>query len=162
MKERKKALKALSEPKNAASLRIAVFDHALPYQILLEELQAQGISRQQDVEAVAQAKETCVQLKEAKDALDDWSTKRSGLPLPARGSQQEREQNEALLKVREAEWSCKTRKEGVTDALHHANRSALCFSGGGIRSASICLGVLQGLARFSMRDPAGHPGMLHK
>src|SRR5438445_12865804 len=98
MKELKNVLKALSKPKKADSLRIAVFDHALPYQILLEELQAQGITRQQDVEAAAKAKEACVLLEAAKDALDDWSTKRSGLPLPARGSQQQREQNEALQK----------------------------------------------------------------
>ncbi len=33
--------------------------------------------------------------------------------------------------------------------LHATNASALCLSGGGIRSASFCLGVLEGLARFS-------------
>jgi hypothetical protein len=33
--------------------------------------------------------------------------------------------------------------------LHELEGQALCFSGGGIRSASYCLGVLQGLARYS-------------
>lgn len=162
MKGLKKVMRALSGPKKADLVRISVFEHALPHQMLLEELQAQGINRPQDVEAAAKADEACVQLAAAKNVLDDWSTMHSGLPLPARNSQQQREQNEELQKVRQAEWNCKTCEEGVTDALHHADRSALCFSGGGIRSASICLGVLQGLARFSMRDPAGQPGMLHK
>ncbi len=34
----------------------------------------------------------------------------------------------------------------VIGELHRAQLSALCFSGGGIRSATFCLGVLQGLA----------------
>jgi hypothetical protein len=33
--------------------------------------------------------------------------------------------------------------------LHEMDSSALCLSGGGIRSASVCLGVLEGLSRFS-------------
>src|SRR4051794_7666184 len=33
--------------------------------------------------------------------------------------------------------------------LHEAKRSAICFSGGGIRSATFGLGVLQGLAANS-------------
>ena len=35
--------------------------------------------------------------------------------------------------------------------LHRMDSSALCLSGGGIRSASFCLGVLEGLARYSRR-----------
>jgi hypothetical protein len=38
--------------------------------------------------------------------------------------------------------------------FHRAKRSALCFSGGGIRSATFGLGVLEGLARWSAA-PAG-------
>ncbi len=33
---------------------------------------------------------------------------------------------------------------------HHVKRSALCFSGGGIRSATFGLGILQGLARLKL------------
>ena len=54
--------------------------------------------------------------------------------------------------------------------LHAMNRSALCLSGGGIRSASYGLGVLEGLAGFSLgklsddqvqpSEPAS--GLLHK
>lgn len=38
---------------------------------------------------------------------------------------------------------------GLFALFHQAKRSALCFSGGGIRSATFGLGVLQGLARWS-------------
>src|SRR5262249_37199318 len=43
--------------------------------------------------------------------------------------------------------------------LHRANRSAICFSGGGIRSATFGLGVLQGLARASA-DTGARPRLL--
>ena len=36
--------------------------------------------------------------------------------------------------------------------LHRAGRSALCLSGGGIRSATFSLGILQGLARLQVLD----------
>jgi Patatin-like phospholipase len=38
------------------------------------------------------------------------------------------------------------RLRGVLDRRHAVNRSALCLSGGGIRSASFAIGVMQGLA----------------
>src|SRR5262249_21356212 len=40
-------------------------------------------------------------------------------------------------------------REDLLKRLHQANRTAICFSGGGIRSATFGLGVLQGLARAS-------------
>ena len=40
-------------------------------------------------------------------------------------------------------------RKAVIQRLHAAGRSALCFSGGGIRSATFGLGVLQGLAAHS-------------
>src|SRR5438046_4628540 len=46
----------------------------------------------------------------------------------------------------------KTRLKALYDAIHglKEKRSALCFSGGGIRSATFGLGVLQGLARCGL------------
>jgi hypothetical protein len=46
--------------------------------------------------------------------------------------------------------------------LHSGKRTALCFSGGGIRSATFGLGVLQGLAAhsWSPKDPAAPPRLL--
>jgi len=152
-------LKELPAPKKRDSVRIPVFEHALPHRILLAELQAQGLSSSADALAVSEAEQAYGQLEAAKDELDDWSTTNSTL-LPT-DVQQTAERNAKLQKVREAEWNCKQSELKLTDGLHLASRSALCFSGGGIRSACICLGVLQGLARFSMRDPEGKPGILH-
>ena len=45
--------------------------------------------------------------------------------------------------------------------LHLCGSSAVCFSGGGIRSASFSLGILQGMARFSLGGPAEN-GFLHR
>ena len=46
------------------------------------------------------------------------------------------------------EQCCLTADQKLLDVLHGMDSSALCLSGGGIRSASYCLGILQGLARF--------------
>jgi len=50
----------------------------------------------------------------------------------------------------------------VLKLLHTGRRSALCFSGGGIRSATFGLGVLQGLAAhsFSAESPDAAPTLL--
>jgi hypothetical protein len=40
----------------------------------------------------------------------------------------------------------------IYSAIHKTDRTALCLSGGGIRSATFNLGVLQGLARHSLLD----------
>ena len=44
--------------------------------------------------------------------------------------------------------------------LHLRGRSALCFSGGGIRSATFGLGILQGLAARSLQQEGTRPGLL--
>ena len=44
--------------------------------------------------------------------------------------------------------------------LHYRKRSALCFSGGGIRSATFGLGILQGLASCSLQQKGQRPGLL--
>src|SRR5690242_15613030 len=44
--------------------------------------------------------------------------------------------------------------------LHEHRRTALCFSGGGIRSATFGLGILQGLAAFSARKECNRPALL--
>ena len=43
-------------------------------------------------------------------------------------------------------------------ALNRLNRTALCFSGGGIRSATFCLGVIQALAKHSLAGPPSSVG----
>ena len=57
------------------------------------------------------------------------------------------EDKEAICELaRHAETRC---LNAVYAMLHHRRRSALCLSGGGIRSATFALGVLQGLAQHS-------------
>src|ERR1044071_2177110 len=48
----------------------------------------------------------------------------------------------------------KTRLKGLWDAIHglKEKRAALCISGGGIRSATFGLGILQGLARCGLLE----------
>jgi Patatin-like phospholipase len=49
------------------------------------------------------------------------------------------------------EKECKTADHPLKQLMHAMEGTAVCLSGGGIRSASFSLGVLQGLARFSRR-----------
>jgi hypothetical protein len=49
--------------------------------------------------------------------------------------------------------ACQKADQPLKKLLHRMDASAVCLSGGGIRSASISLGVLQGLARFSSKAP---------
>ena len=42
------------------------------------------------------------------------------------------------------------RRKAFYRSLNKFNRSALCLSGGGIRSATFCLGVIQALATFDV------------
>ena len=51
------------------------------------------------------------------------------------------------------ERSCSEADKPLKRMLHALRGNAVTFSGGGIRSASFSLGVLQGLARFSLGDP---------
>jgi hypothetical protein len=75
----------------------------------------------------------------------------------------------AASRDREAQAKAQTALHEAEDAfrhallarLHKARRSALCFSGGGIRSATFGLGILQGLAaqlRTIHRALPGAPG----
>ncbi|MGH9633067.1 MAG: hypothetical protein ACRD7E_32590, partial [Bryobacteraceae bacterium] len=53
-------------------------------------------------------------------------------------------------------------REGVFARAHSARRSALCFSGGGIRSATFGLGVLQALAAYSVQPAGKAPTLLNE
>jgi len=46
------------------------------------------------------------------------------------------------------------RRKALYRALNKLDRAALCCSGGGIRSATFCLGVIQALARYDVNKPA--------
>jgi len=52
------------------------------------------------------------------------------------------------------EEHCRSLDQPLVELLHTVPRSALCLSGGGIRSASFSLGVLQALAQFNNTSDA--------
>jgi len=60
---------------------------------------------------------------------------------------------EAYERVLLLEIICQIYDWPLKSILHAMEATAVCLSGGGIRSASFSLGVLEGLARFSRRDP---------
>lgn len=59
--------------------------------------------------------------------------------------------------VRDAE---KAYRNDLFARLHARRRSALCFSGGGIRSSTFSLGILQGLAAYSKKIAGERPKLL--
>ena len=63
---------------------------------------------------------------------------------------------EAYERVLLAESLCQIQDEPLKSILYAMEGTAVCLSGGGIRSASFSLGILEGLARFSRR--AAVPG----
>src|SRR5258706_9984043 len=73
-----------------------------------------------------------------------------------------REEYRRALQENPAESGEPTRKyrASVMRKLHASARSALCFSGGGIRSATFGLGVLQGLAAYSRKRSGERPDLL--
>ncbi|MBZ5719229.1 MAG: patatin-like phospholipase family protein [Acidobacteriia bacterium] len=83
---------------------------------------------------------------EMEKAKDDLATAEArGLTKPC---EQARTRCEDVTEKHE---QAKTNLANYLVACFHQNpRNALCFSGGGIRSASFCLGVLQALARYSV------------
>ena len=58
---------------------------------------------------------------------------------------------EAYERVLLAETRCQFQDEPLKFILYAMEGTAVCLSGGGIRSASFSLGILEGLARFSRR-----------
>ena len=145
-------------------VRIPVFEHALPHQVLLEELQAEERSLPEDAKLVEEATNAYNAYGKTKNALDDWSAAHPGWHSPETPDGHKLEK--LIEAIREAERKCKECDQKFTNILHRDDssgerRSALCFSGGGIRSASVCLGVLQSLARFSARRTVNQ-GILHR
>ena len=60
---------------------------------------------------------------------------------------------EAYERTLLAEQVCEVKDRALKSILHAMEGTAVCLSGGGIRSASFSLGVLEGLSRFSRRVP---------
>ncbi|MBE7180595.1 MAG: hypothetical protein INR71_05175, partial [Terriglobus roseus] len=84
-------------------------------------------------------------LKRHEDAYAKLDRTKQGLHRTVRLNR-----NHSASQLAELEQVCASADKPLKRVLHHLRGNALTFSGGGIRSASFCLGVLQGLARFSL------------
>jgi hypothetical protein len=129
---------------SAASSSPAAWEHTLPYRVLIAELRVRRPKAvPDDVEQLlGQLDVTQARLKDLRDQ-----------PVA------DLEQYNAALDA------CAACEKPLKQILHNAKLTALCFSGGGIRSASFGLGVLWQLARQSWNPspPASQPGgLLHQ
>jgi Patatin-like phospholipase len=144
--------------------------HALPFRTFMGEYR---VRREQDL---ADAVTRCIlqQSKPPGDPAEVWNALEAALArsedayrelLAAKDvlkniTRETNESTEAYTarvklgqkQVLQSENDCKAADEPLKRMLHAMDASALCLSGGGIRSASFSLGVLQGLARFSRRN----------
>jgi hypothetical protein len=144
--------------------------HALPFQTIFEEYHAR---RPTDLH-----KAVCGALYEGKSIPESpeqtWAdlleaTKRSELayeklaalkdaaqylnPTDETDKEAGKQFDDLYQTVLAVEQECEATDKLLKKVLHALQGTALCLSGGGIRSASFSLGVLQGLARFSQRKP---------
>jgi len=95
---------------------------------------------------------------EAKEIHGGSWQRRSAEPLSGQAEQQERiRRNADERDGREVPPGEISRRRELYQALNKLNRAALCCSGGGIRSATFCLGVIQALAARSIPTPAPGP-----
>lgn len=123
----------------------SVNEHTLPYRVLIEELQV----RRPDVVP-----------PNVTTLLDDVDTARKAVEAL------EALKEPKLVEYRKALEKCAQTEKRLKDILHMARMNALCFSGGGIRSASFGLGVLHGLAQVSVAQDSqrkdGRRGLLEE
>lgn len=104
-------------------------EHSLPYRVLIEEITKR---RPDAIPANVGA------LLDTLDRERDEVRKCESLDEPN------------LAEYRKLLEKCAAAETPLKNILHAANLSAICFSGGGIRSASFGLGVLTGLAELSV------------
>ena len=167
---------------SSASLRSVMdtWPHALPYRVIIEEQRARRgpefsallqkwatppsgvesivpIDPEQFLESALQrVSETYAGLEERRIYLHEACRKRCDSP-----TQRKQIIDEAHKAVDDAAIECHAADIPLKRLLHLCGSSAVCLSGGGIRSASFSLGILQGLARFSLAGSAEN-GFLHR
>lgn len=88
---------------------------------------------------------------ELQKELNEHAFKEEYFPKPGDSSDEKQEKEKKRLKNEDE------RLKIIFEAIHNLQkdnkgRSALCLSGGGIRSATFCLGVIQGMARKNLLD----------
>src|SRR4051812_31336442 len=109
-----------------------VNEHSLPYRVLIAEIR----QRHGDSSVAPGVDDTIAELDACYANLREY----------------ERKDVPDLEEYRRIQEKCAGLEIQIKEILHKANLSALCFSGGGIRSASFGLGVLTKLAALSIDD----------
>jgi hypothetical protein len=142
------------------------------YRELADEKEKLEGLRQNFLKTQQQLKSELVKLKKQADSLKTAPSKptASGADVETNVSALqaelkiplERKIAEGYRAVLAKEGECKEADRPLLAVLHGVRGSAVCFSGGGIRSASFCLGILQALARFSQKNEpvAGRKSLL--
>lgn len=165
-----------ASPRNA----VETWPHALPYRVIFEEQRARrgpefvalllewatpptGVEPIVSIDAEQLLESALQRVTEAYAGLEERRTHLRDACRRHCDSPEQRKQviDDAHKAVDDAATECHTADIPLKRLLHLCGSSAVCFSGGGIRSASFSLGILQGLARFSL---AGSPenGFLHR
>jgi len=122
------------------------YPHALPFQVFFEEIQAR---RADDLAAQIRTL-FGVAVGEEQGWLGTElaaSTYAYKLLVQSKGMNADNK----VMYSNADEARCEAADANLLKLLHAMKTSALCFSGGGIRSASFCLGVLQSMSRFGFK-----------
>ncbi|HVU00064.1 MAG TPA: patatin-like phospholipase family protein [Acidobacteriaceae bacterium] len=171
-----------AEAKSEATCMVTeTWPQALPYTVIFEELrQRRGVEFTQLVQAWATPGSASVKvpveeaerrlaeaLKDVAVAYANLKWKRWHLRDAARKKYESPAMREAAVEtahqeVEDAAQACADQDAPLKNLLHSCKASALAFSGGGIRSASFSLGVLQRLAQFSVEHGDADHGYLQK
>ncbi len=149
--------KTRGQNENHSDLVIDCPQHALPFGIIFEEYAAR---RKEDLKKrsseVLQVNEDQVlsTLQALLETRDDLYRK----------LKQAKDDGLSSTEIDALEEECGKCDRPLKRVLHKMKGSALCISGGGIRSASFSLGVLEGLARFSLglltpAEPSGQTNL---
>ena len=93
---------------------------------------------------------------ETKKIVDDLSELAEKAPQDLESDRADKDADERSGKDEEPQWV--TNRKTFYCELNKLNRAALCLSGGGIRSATFCLGVIQALAMLARPLPASASG----
>ncbi|HZL27826.1 MAG TPA: hypothetical protein VFC39_14970 [Acidobacteriaceae bacterium] len=122
------------------------FPHALPFQVFFEEIQAR---RADDL--AAQIRSTFrISLGEEQEWLSA-ELARSTCAYKLLTQSKGMNADNTVVYSNADEARCEESDANLLKLLHAMQTSALCFSGGGIRSASFCLGALQSMSRFGFK-----------
>jgi hypothetical protein len=154
--------------------------HALPYGVIFEEQRARrgpefgallqewatpptGVEPIAPIDAEQLLESALQRVAEAYARLEERRTDLRDACRRICDSPEQRQQviDGAHKCVDEAAIECHAADVPLKRLLHLCGSSAVCFSGGGMRSASFSLGILQGLARFSLAGSAEN-GFLHR